>query len=206
MKWLFGLISPYWCGKKGSKAFFICPNNNWSYRTRFNSLSTVGVCAHSHSVASDDAHFHSAPSPMTHIFIPRLLLWRTFSFRAFSHDAHFHSAPSPMTHIFIPRLLLWRTFSFHLISFYASTQMCLILIPCLLLFHQIWDYVVAQNFLLSPTELNFIRLLLLRHLLLLCAFSYDAYFYSRHFTTVPNEIRRMERKCHFEEILWDRKS
>jgi hypothetical protein len=36
------------------------------------SLRAVGVCAHS----------HSAPSPMTHIVIPRILLWRLLSFHA----------------------------------------------------------------------------------------------------------------------------
>jgi hypothetical protein len=38
----------------------------------------------SFSVFSYDVHFQSAPSPMAHIFITRLLLRRLFSFRAFS--------------------------------------------------------------------------------------------------------------------------
>ncbi len=73
---------------------------------------------------------------MAHIFIPRLLLWRMFSFHAFgeyfskvgekvkqfhafSLYAYFHSAPSPRTHIFIPRLLLRRIFSFRAFSYGA---------------------------------------------------------------------------------------
>ncbi len=123
MRWFFGLTSPYWCGKKGSKAFFIWPNNNGA-RARFISLNAVGVCAHS----------HSAPSPTTHIFILRLLLWRTFSFRAFRE--YFNEVGdkgqlilrillmrlfehSPNTPIFILRLLLQRTFSFRAFSYGA---------------------------------------------------------------------------------------
>jgi hypothetical protein len=55
-----------------------------------------------------DAYFHSAHSPMTHIFIQRILLMRQFSFRAFSYDAYFHYASSPTTLTFIPRILLRR--------------------------------------------------------------------------------------------------
>ncbi len=91
--------------RKDLKLFFIWPNNNGA-RTRFVSLSAVGVCAHS----------HSAPSPMTHIFAPRIqrifsevgekgqlilriLLIHPSSLYAFSYDAHFHSAPFPTAHI-----------------------------------------------------------------------------------------------------------
>jgi hypothetical protein len=28
VRWFFGLIGPYWCGNKGSEAFFIFPTNN----------------------------------------------------------------------------------------------------------------------------------------------------------------------------------
>ena len=62
----------------------------------------------SFSVFSYNAYFHLASSPMTHIFIQRILLLRQFSFRAFSNDAYFHYASSPMTPTFIPRILLRR--------------------------------------------------------------------------------------------------
>ena len=41
--------------RKDLKLFFIWPNNNGA-RTRFISLSTVGVCAHSHSAPFPTAH------------------------------------------------------------------------------------------------------------------------------------------------------
>ncbi len=51
---------------------------------------------------------HLTHQENAHIFIPRLLRRRTFSFYAFSCNANFHSPPSPTTLIFIPRLLLGR--------------------------------------------------------------------------------------------------
>ncbi len=39
------------------------------------------------------------PSPMTLIFIPRLLLRRSFSLFAFSYSVYFHSMYSPISHI-----------------------------------------------------------------------------------------------------------
>jgi hypothetical protein len=47
------------------------------------------------------------PSPVTSIFIPRLLLWHLFSFPAFSYGAYFHSPPSPIALINPSPSLLW---------------------------------------------------------------------------------------------------
>ncbi len=55
---------------------------------------------------SYDAHFHSTPSLITPIFIPRLLLRHLFSFPAFSYDAYYHSLPTPIALVFILRILL----------------------------------------------------------------------------------------------------
>ena len=50
---------------------------------------------------SNDVHFHSTPSLITPIFIPRLLLRHLFSFPAFSYDAGYTDrtlppSPSPL--------------------------------------------------------------------------------------------------------------
>ena len=68
-------------------------------------------------------HFRSAPSPIKLIFVPHLLLWRLFSFRAFSYGAYFCSAPYPKALNFVPplpRLLFWRLFSFRAFSYDAK--------------------------------------------------------------------------------------
>ena len=62
---------------------------------RFRRMRLFSFCA-----CSYDAHFHSTPSPITPIFIPRLLLRRLFSFPALSYCAYFYFAHSPNTLIF----------------------------------------------------------------------------------------------------------
>ncbi len=52
---------------------------------------------------SNDIHFHSTPSLITTIFIPRLLLRHLFSFPAFSYDAGYTGRTLPPP----PSLLLW---------------------------------------------------------------------------------------------------
>jgi hypothetical protein len=52
---------------------------------------------------SNDVHFHSTPSLITPIFIPRLLLWHFFSFPAFSYDAGYTGRTLPPP----PSLLWW---------------------------------------------------------------------------------------------------
>jgi hypothetical protein len=72
------------------------------HRARLISFSAVGECA----------YFHSTPSPMTPVFIPRLFLRHLFSFPTFSFHAYFHSPPSPIELIFSSLILLICLFSF----------------------------------------------------------------------------------------------
>ena len=100
MRWFFGLNCPLGSRRKGPRSIFYLAQKQVSW-AEFSSFGALGECA----------YFHSAPSPTTHIFSPRLLLQRLFSFPAFSYGAYFHSPPSPIALIFISRILLIRLFS-----------------------------------------------------------------------------------------------
>jgi hypothetical protein len=81
------------------------------------------MCLFSFRAFSYDVHFHSTPSLITPIFIPRLLLRHLFSFPAFSYDVYFHSPPSPTALIFISRILLIRLCS--LCKYQRKLSQCL---------------------------------------------------------------------------------
>ncbi len=110
MRWFFGLNCPVGPGRKGPRRIFYWPRNKGA-RAEFSSFGALGECAYFHYAFTNNTHFHSTPSLITPIFIPRLLLRHVFSFPAFSYDVYFHSPPSPIALNFISRILLIRVFS-----------------------------------------------------------------------------------------------